>query len=52
VPDDACPFVIRRAEAADKNQVLAFCEHTFDWGDYLHLVWKDIYELDLKGATM
>jgi GNAT superfamily N-acetyltransferase len=41
VPDNVSPFVIRRAEATDKDQVLAFCEHTFDWGDYLHLVWDD-----------
>jgi GNAT superfamily N-acetyltransferase len=41
VPENASSFVIRRAEAADKDQVLAFCQHTFDWGDYLHLVWDD-----------
>lgn len=41
MPDSASPFVIRQAEARDKDQVLAFCQHTFGWGDYLHLVWDD-----------
>jgi GNAT superfamily N-acetyltransferase len=35
------PFVIRRAKAADKENVLAFCAQTFQWGDYLHLVWDE-----------
>ena len=41
MPDRTSPFVIRQAEAADKIPVLAFCEHTFDWGDYIPLVWDD-----------
>ena len=39
--DNASPFVIRQARATDKERVLTFCEHTFDWGDYLHLAWDD-----------
>ena len=41
MPDSVSPFMIRHAEGADKDKVLAFCDHTFDWGDYLRLVWDD-----------
>jgi GNAT superfamily N-acetyltransferase len=51
VPDNTSPFVIRRAEAADKAKVLAFCKHTFDWGDYLHLVWND-WLADKAGSLL
>ena len=30
---------IRHAKSDDKNPVLAFCNHTFSWGDYIHDVW-------------
>ncbi len=49
--DNASPFVIRQAEATDKDQVLAFCQHTFDWGDYLHLVWDEWFA-DGKGPLL
>lgn len=51
MPDDASPFVIRPAEAADKENVLAFCEHTFAWGDYLQLVWDDWFA-DERGPLL
>jgi GNAT superfamily N-acetyltransferase len=41
VPCDRTPFAIRMARACDKDAVLAFCEHTFYWGDYLPLVWDE-----------
>jgi len=34
-------FVIRPARASDKEAVLAFCAHTFHWGDYLPFVWDE-----------
>lgn len=30
---------IRPAQQSDKEVVLKFCEHTFDWGDYIPQVW-------------
>lgn len=32
---------IRSAQAEDKDIVLAFCAHTWDWGDYIDRVWDD-----------
>ena len=32
---------IRAAVAADKYAVLKFCKDTWDWGDYIELVWDD-----------
>lgn len=32
---------IRPATAADKDVVLAFCEKTWEWGDYIDEVWDD-----------
>jgi ribosomal protein S18 acetylase RimI-like enzyme len=32
---------IRPASAADKETVLAFCQNTFSWGDYIADVWDD-----------
>ncbi len=45
------PFVIRPARAADKQAVLAFCAHTFDWGDYLPEVW-DEWLADARGQLL
>jgi len=32
-------LTIRPAQPSDKELVLKFCEHTFDWGDYVPRVW-------------
>lgn len=34
-------LIIRPARAADKERVLAFCQGTWDWGDYIAYVWDD-----------
>jgi GNAT superfamily N-acetyltransferase len=51
VPCDRTPFAIRAARARDKDVVLAFCEHTFHWGDYLPLVW-DEWLTDERGQLL
>lgn len=33
--------VIRQARAEDRAAVLAFCAHTWDWGDYIEYVWDE-----------
>ena len=30
---------IRKAVTSDKQQILAFCQNTFSWGDYIHEVY-------------
>ncbi len=35
------PILVRPATTADREPVLAFCQRTFDWGDYIHEVWDD-----------
>lgn len=32
---------IRRARAEDREAVLAFCAHTWEWGDYIERVWDE-----------
>lgn len=32
---------IRPARAEDKNAIVAFCQNTFSWGDYIPDVWDD-----------
>lgn len=32
---------VRSAHAEDKDTVLAFCQNTWDWGDYIDRVWDD-----------
>jgi ribosomal protein S18 acetylase RimI-like enzyme len=32
-------MMIRPASAADRDAVLEFCEHTWEWGDYIERVW-------------
>lgn len=32
---------IRQARAEDRAAVLAFCEHTWEWGDYVEHVWDE-----------
>lgn len=33
--------VIRQARPADREAVLAFCAHTWEWGDYIEHVWDE-----------
>lgn len=33
--------VIRQARPEDREAVLAFCAHTWDWGDYIQYVWDE-----------
>ncbi len=40
--------VVRSARPEDKDIVLAFCTHTWDWGDYIDRVW-DEWRLDSQG---
>ncbi len=39
---------VRSAQAEDKDIVLAFCTHTWDWGDYIDRVW-DEWLVDTQG---
>ncbi|MFQ6058996.1 MAG: GNAT family N-acetyltransferase [Anaerolineae bacterium] len=39
---------IRPARAEDREPVLAFCQHTFEWGDYIGQVW-DRWLTDPQG---
>ena len=32
---------VRRAEESDREAVLAFCSHTWEWGDYIADVWDE-----------
>lgn len=34
-------IVIRSAQPADRKAVLAFCEKTWEWGDYIHEMWEN-----------
>jgi GNAT superfamily N-acetyltransferase len=33
-------IIIRSARAEDREAVLAFCAHTWEWGDYIEHVWE------------
>jgi len=48
---DTTPFLIRPARAADREAVLAFCARTFEWGDYVPLVW-DEWLADEQGPLL
>ncbi len=43
--------IIRLAEPEDKEAVLAFCAHTWDWGDYIPKVW-DEWLADSSGRLL
>lgn len=49
---------IRHAKKADKKQILAFCVHTFRWGDYIDRVWdkwlaeKNLLTLEQQGRAI
>lgn len=34
-------IIVRQARAEDREAVLAFCAHTWDWGDYIEHVWDE-----------
>ena len=42
---------IRPARPEDREAVLAFCMHTWDWGDYIESVW-DEWLHDPQGKCM
>jgi len=44
-------MIIRQAEPEDKEAVLAFCAHTWDWGDYIPKVW-DEWLADSSGRLL
>lgn len=48
---DAGPFLIRPATAADREPTLAYCQDTFDWGDYIHEVWDQWFH-DPEGILL
>jgi ribosomal protein S18 acetylase RimI-like enzyme len=42
---------IRRAQPSDKHKILSFCQDTFAWGDYIHIVW-DSWVTDRSGLLL
>ena len=42
---------IRPAARADREEVLKFCIHTFEWGDYIDQVW-DLWYSDQAGLLL
>ncbi len=42
---------VRRARAEDKSAVVAFCQNTFDWGDYIPIVY-DTWVADENGRLL
>ncbi|GAC1484995.1 MAG: hypothetical protein NVS2B12_39840 [Ktedonobacteraceae bacterium] len=42
---------VRSAQAEDRATVLAFCEHTWEWGDYIERTWDDWLN-DLDGMLL
>lgn len=44
-------YRIRRARSEDKDKVLSFCTHTFNWGDYIDQVW-DYWYNDANGRLL
>jgi ribosomal protein S18 acetylase RimI-like enzyme len=44
-------MLIRPAQPQDKEAVLAFCAHTWDWGDYIPQVW-DVWLADSSGRLL
>ncbi len=43
--------LVRPARPEDKDAILAFCQNTFDWGDYIADVWDD-WLADRKGTLL
>lgn len=43
--------IVRLARPEDKAAVLAFCEHTWEWGDYLAEVWDEWLD-DTSGRLL
>lgn len=44
-------ITIRSARAEDRDAVLAFCAHTWEWGDYIEHVW-DTWLTDSTGLLL
>lgn len=44
-------YIIRRAQKADRAEILRFCSNTFDWGDYIEEVIDD-WLLHRRGSTL
>jgi len=44
-------FSIRAALPEDKETVLKFCRHTWEWGDYVPQVW-DVWLSDPQGRLL
>lgn len=42
---------VRPARPEDRDAVLAFCTHTWDWGDYIEYVWEEWLN-DSQGALL
>ena len=42
---------IRKAQPSDKHKILNFCQDTFAWGDYIHIVW-DSWVTDHPGLLL
>ena len=42
---------IRPANKEDRQDVLRFCNDTFEWGDYIDQVW-DLWYLDRNGLLI
>jgi ribosomal protein S18 acetylase RimI-like enzyme len=42
---------VRPAQAADRDAILAFCAHTWEWGDYIDHVW-DAWFHDPAGCML
>jgi GNAT superfamily N-acetyltransferase len=38
---DSVKSLVRPARPEDKDAIVAFCQNTFDWGDYIANVWDD-----------
>ena len=34
-------FEVRPARSEDREAVLAFCQQTWEWGDYIEYVWDE-----------
>ncbi|MDE3091723.1 MAG: GNAT family N-acetyltransferase, partial [Chloroflexota bacterium] len=45
------PIEVRPARAEDKNAVVAFCQNTFSWGDYIPEVY-DTWLADARGTLL
>ncbi|MBA3750029.1 MAG: hypothetical protein H0X03_03895 [Nitrosopumilus sp.] len=42
---------VRNAQTSDKSKILKFCNDTFEWGDYIEIVW-DSWLIDPSGLLL